>query len=94
MVIHRPTHFCFLEIITTTFPEFPISFCVFKGDTGAGKTSLMNALLDHADVLPTSGIRACTAVVVQIVHNSHSDTEYVAEIEFLSESVRWSPNNN
>ena len=74
----------------TTRLSFPMSICNFKGDTGAGKTSLMNALLDHADVLPTSGIRACTAVVVQIVHNSHSDTEYVAEIEFLSESVRWS----
>ncbi|WAR13058.1 hypothetical protein MAR_027238 [Mya arenaria] len=32
------------------------------GDTGAGKSSLINAMLDHRNVLPTSGMQACTAV--------------------------------
>lgn len=59
---------------------------LFTGDTGAGKTSLMNALLDHASILPTSGIRACTAVVVEI--SAAKDSFYTAEIEFLTEQVR------
>ena len=59
------------------------------GDTGAGKSSLMNALLDHVSILPTSGIRACTAVVVEIVNNTKNNN-YEAEIEFLLKEV----NNN
>lgn len=32
------------------------------GPTGAGKSSLINALLDKERIVPTSGSRACTAV--------------------------------
>ncbi|XP_062567678.1 nuclear GTPase SLIP-GC-like [Saccostrea cucullata] len=53
------------------------------GDTGSGKSSLMNALLDQLDILPTSGMRACTAVVVEVVNNPNS-TKYEADITFLS----------
>uniref|UniRef100_A0A8W8KI25 FHA domain-containing protein n=1 Tax=Magallana gigas TaxID=29159 RepID=A0A8W8KI25_MAGGI len=53
------------------------------GDTGSGKSSLMNALLDQLDILPTSGMRACTAVVVEVVTNS-TNNKYEADITFLS----------
>jgi Dynamin family len=36
---------------------------------GRGKSSLLNALLDEAAVLPTSGSRGCTAAVVELVYN-------------------------
>jgi hypothetical protein len=35
----------------------------------SGKSSLLNALLDEAAVLPTSGSRGCTAAVVELVYN-------------------------
>ncbi|CAC5357403.1 unnamed protein product [Mytilus coruscus] len=53
------------------------------GTTGAGKSSLMNAIIDHYNVLPTSGTQACTAVVVKIESNNTSDL-FEADIEFLS----------
>jgi hypothetical protein len=36
------------------------STVVVVGDTGAGKSSLLNALLDETSLLPTNGMRACT----------------------------------
>ncbi|XP_055521346.1 uncharacterized protein LOC129715492 [Leucoraja erinacea] len=53
------------------------------GDTGSGKSSLLNALLDEEGVLPTSAMRACTAVVVEISHNASSQ-HYTADVEFFS----------
>lgn len=35
---------------------------VVVGNTGAGKSTLLNALLGESNVLPTNGMRACTAV--------------------------------
>jgi energy-coupling factor transporter ATP-binding protein EcfA2 len=40
------------------------------GNTGVGKSSLLNALLGEASILPTSGSRGCTAAVVQLMYNS------------------------
>ena len=56
------------------------------GDTGAGKSSLMNALIDQLDVLPTSGMRACTAVVVEVVENT-VNKNFEADITFLTKQV-------
>ncbi|XP_060079931.1 serine-rich adhesin for platelets-like [Ylistrum balloti] len=53
------------------------------GDTGSGKSSLMNAVIDQHNTLPTSGMRACTAVVVEVLANTTSDN-YEADIKFLS----------
>lgn len=39
------------------------------GNTGVGKSSLLNALLDEASILPTSGSRGCTAAVVELRYN-------------------------
>lgn len=52
------------------------------GDTGAGKSSLLNSLLGEESVLPTNGMRACTAVVVEIAY--HEMDYFEAEIEFLA----------
>ena len=41
------------------------------GASGVGKSSLLNALLDEASVLPTSGSRGCTAAVVELRYNKN-----------------------
>lgn len=65
------------------------------GATGAGKSSLINALLDEQKLLPTSGFRACTAVVTEISYNTSTDPEkaYRAEVEFISQD-EWASELN
>ena len=53
------------------------------GNTGAGKSSVINAMLDEERLVPTNCMRACTAVVTEISYN-HKDKPYRAEIEFIS----------
>jgi len=65
----------------STLPQTVIAVV---GDTGSGKSSLLNALLQHGNILPTSGMRACTAVVVRVSSNELSD-DYEADVEFLAE---------
>jgi GTPase SAR1 family protein len=57
------------------------------GNTGAGKSSLINALLDEEDIIPTSSICACTAVPTEISYNHDADPEraYRGEVEFITE---------
>lgn len=57
------------------------------GETGAGKTSLINAILNEDKLLVTSGWRACTAVICEISYNESDDPRkaYRAEIEFVSQ---------
>lgn len=55
------------------------------GATGAGKSSLINALLDEEKLLPTNGMRACTAVVTEICYNLDPENPYRAEVEFISQ---------
>jgi Dynamin family len=64
------------------------------GRTGVGKSSLLNALLDEASILPTSGSRGCTAAVVELRFNTalhevnpDSDVEvpvYTCQVELMS----------
>ncbi|ROW04317.1 hypothetical protein VSDG_00871 [Cytospora chrysosperma] len=56
------------------------------GNTGAGKSSVINALLDEEKLVPTNGMRACTASATEISYNYSDDPEqlYRAEIEFIS----------
>ncbi|OTA63095.1 hypothetical protein K449DRAFT_349574 [Hypoxylon sp. EC38] len=56
------------------------------GNTGAGKSSVINALLDEERLLPTNCLRACTASPTEISYNYSDDpTElYRAEIEFIT----------
>ncbi|XP_051774780.1 nuclear GTPase SLIP-GC-like isoform X1 [Erpetoichthys calabaricus] len=52
------------------------------GMTGTGKSSLINALLNEFDLLPTSSLEACTSCIVQV--QAHEYSNFTAEIEFLS----------
>ena len=56
------------------------------GSTGAGKSSVINAILDEERILPTNPLRACTAVVTEVSWNDHDDPEYRyrAEVEFIT----------
>ncbi|KIW34327.1 uncharacterized protein PV07_01112 [Cladophialophora immunda] len=54
------------------------------GATGAGKSSVINAVLDEERLVPTSCMRACTAVVTEISYNHQDGAPYRAEVEFIS----------
>ncbi|KAI5247236.1 hypothetical protein E4T43_02175 [Aureobasidium subglaciale] len=55
------------------------------GNTGAGKSSVINAILDEERLVPTNCMRACTAVVTEMSWNASADenSRYRAEIEFI-----------
>ncbi|KIY51603.1 hypothetical protein FISHEDRAFT_11570, partial [Fistulina hepatica ATCC 64428] len=59
-------------------PSVLVAVC---GETGAGKSSLLNAILDD-NIVPTSGMRACTAVVTEISYHDKPTIE--ADVTFLS----------
>ena len=95
LLCHSLTIFSFKEL-TCLFPRgeleelerkvnLPTTTIGVVGATGSGKSKMMNALLDHENVLPTSCLEACTAVVVQITKSS--GPEYEADIEFLTKEV-------
>ncbi|KAK3295670.1 Dynamin family-domain-containing protein [Chaetomium fimeti] len=56
------------------------------GSTGAGKSSVINAVLDEECLVPTNCMRACTAVITEIAYNEseQEDQKYRAEIHFIS----------
>ncbi|XP_026577646.1 uncharacterized protein LOC113450613 [Pseudonaja textilis] len=66
-----------------TATKMPQTHIAVVGNTGAGKSCLLNALLDEEAMLPTSAMRACTAVVVEI-SRAAGGSPYEAEVEFLS----------
>lgn len=59
----------------------PTTLIAVCGATGAGKSSILNAILDD-NVVPTSGMRACTAVVTEIGYHAKSTID--ADVSFLS----------
>ncbi|XP_032657608.2 nuclear GTPase SLIP-GC-like [Chelonoidis abingdonii] len=63
----------------------PIYIGLF-GSTGAGKSSLFNAIIDKQFFLPVSGNQACTSCMVQV--NSSRSKNYEAKIHLLS-SQEW-----
>ena len=54
------------------------------GNTGAGKSSVINAVLDEVSLMPTSATQACTAVPVAISYNRENDSPYYAEVHFIT----------
>ncbi|KAK0714662.1 hypothetical protein B0H67DRAFT_488640 [Lasiosphaeris hirsuta] len=56
------------------------------GNTGAGKSSVISAVLDEERLLPTNCMRACTASPTEISWNPSEDPSelYRAEVEFIS----------
>ncbi|XP_026181795.1 nuclear GTPase SLIP-GC-like isoform X2 [Mastacembelus armatus] len=53
------------------------------GKTGAGKSSLINAIIDEENLLPSGSVSACTSVMIKVEANVHS-SKYEAEIEFIT----------
>lgn len=55
------------------------------GNTGAGKSSVINAILDEERLVPTNCMRACTAVVTEMSYNESTveSARYRAAIEFI-----------
>ncbi|KAH8885409.1 hypothetical protein GQ53DRAFT_877250 [Thozetella sp. PMI_491] len=55
-----------------------------QGATGAGKTSLLNAVLGYRELLPTNSSEAATSTACQIGYNNDEDPEkaFRAEIKF------------
>ncbi|XP_026181787.1 nuclear GTPase SLIP-GC-like [Mastacembelus armatus] len=53
------------------------------GKTGAGKSSLINAIIGKENLLPSGSVSACTSVMIKVEANVHS-SKYEAEIEFMT----------
>ncbi|XP_043956343.1 nuclear GTPase SLIP-GC-like [Gambusia affinis] len=53
------------------------------GKTGAGKTSLINALIDERKLLPSGDVDACTSVMIKVEANM-CNKKYEAHIEFIT----------
>ncbi|XP_071371530.1 nuclear GTPase SLIP-GC-like isoform X2 [Centroberyx affinis] len=53
------------------------------GKTGAGKSSLINAIIGKKDLLPSGDVMACTSVMIKVEANM-SNSKYMAEIEFIT----------
>jgi len=65
--------------------KMPGCSIVTVGDTGAGKSTLLNALLGETSVLPTNGMRACTASIIEMSFNTNPEGDpYVGEVEFVT----------
>jgi len=57
------------------------------GDTGSGKSSMLNALLDQEVFIPTSSHRACTATITEISYNKIS-ADFRAVVDFI-DAATW-----
>ncbi|XP_038126030.1 nuclear GTPase SLIP-GC-like [Cyprinodon tularosa] len=53
------------------------------GKTGAGKTSLINAVIEEERLLPSGSLSACTSVMIKVEAN-RLNHKYEAEIEFIT----------
>ncbi|XP_076739297.1 nuclear GTPase SLIP-GC isoform X4 [Maylandia zebra] len=53
------------------------------GKTGAGKSSLINAIIKEKNLLPSGSVSACTSVMIKVEANRGS-LKYEAEIEFIA----------
>lgn len=52
------------------------------GATGAGKSSLINAIIDEKGMLATNCMRAATAVATEVAYND-GPRRYKAEVQFI-----------
>jgi len=79
-----------LEDIKNILPQAktPPTVIGIVGDTGSGKSSMLNALLDQDIFIPVSSHRACTATITEISYNKDSEG-FRAVIEFI-DATSWS----
>ena len=56
------------------------------GKTGAGKSSLINAVIGKKNLLPSGSISACTSVMIKVEANMQSEN-YEVDIEFITKEV-------
>ncbi|XP_039681444.1 nuclear GTPase SLIP-GC-like isoform X2 [Perca fluviatilis] len=57
------------------------------GRTGAGKSSLINAVIGAKNILPTGDVSACTSVMIKVEANTDANKRnktYQADIEFIT----------
>ncbi|KAG5637833.1 hypothetical protein H0H81_003038 [Sphagnurus paluster] len=71
------------ELESLTSQSSPTTLIAVCGATGAGKSSILNAILDD-NIVPTSGMRACTAVVTELSYHTRPTID--ADVSFLSEA--------
>ncbi|KAI9514763.1 hypothetical protein NQZ68_030953 [Dissostichus eleginoides] len=57
------------------------------GKTGAGKSSLINAVIGVKDLLPSGSLSACTSVMIKVEANMRNP-KYEAEIEFITKEAK------
>ncbi|KAG7457206.1 hypothetical protein MATL_G00244060 [Megalops atlanticus] len=69
------------SVLKEQSPEKKMYIGLF-GKTGAGKSSLINAILNENQLLPSGGLYACTSVFVHVQANTSN--KYKADIEFIS----------
>ncbi|KAK1224421.1 hypothetical protein PQX77_012717 [Marasmius sp. AFHP31] len=69
------------EIENLRKQALPTTLIAVCGATGAGKSSILNAVLND-NIVPTSGMRACTAVVTEISYHDKGTVD--ADVSFLS----------
>ncbi|XP_053194857.1 nuclear GTPase SLIP-GC-like [Scomber japonicus] len=53
------------------------------GKSGAGKSSLINAIIKEKNLLPSGSVRACTTVMIKVEANMQNQ-KYEADIEFIT----------
>ncbi|XP_062295270.1 nuclear GTPase SLIP-GC-like [Scomber scombrus] len=53
------------------------------GKSGAGKSSLINAIIKEKNLLPSGSVNACTTVMIKVEANMHNQ-KYEADIEFIT----------
>ncbi|KAJ2936142.1 hypothetical protein H1R20_g952, partial [Candolleomyces eurysporus] len=69
------------SLTSWTPPDTVIAVC---GATGAGKSSIINAVLDD-NIVPTSSIRACTSVVTEIRYHNFANKHHIAaDVSFMT----------
>ena len=79
--------FIFREAASSLKKQISLPSCTIAlvGESGHGKSSLLNALLDQNKILPTSAVKACTAVVIEVTNSTGQN--YEADIEFFTKEV-------